>query len=165
MGVGISDNRTLLVGAELAGSGLPPTTNHQAWWVGPRAGLELAAWEGMPVQGCASCLPGVYFEAIDTMSFNDAGQVAFNGSLYGPGIHWYDNRGRWVGLPGALVMTLRETQLVPEFGPSIRILEPCGGLYALNSFGDKVERIRVFGETSPPTTSGPLSAERATRRP
>jgi hypothetical protein len=131
MGAMISDNGTLFVGAGLAGSGLPPTYN-RAYWVGARDGLQLAAWHGMPVQGCPECEPGVYFEGVGSFSFNDAGQIAFDGALAGPGIYWGNGAGRWVGPPGALVMTLRETQLVPEFGPGVRVLEPCGGLYALN---------------------------------
>jgi hypothetical protein len=144
MGAMISDNGTLFIGAGLSGSGLPPTYD-RAYWVGPRDGLQLVVWNGMPVQGCPECDPAVYFQGMGDFSFNDAGQVAFDGALAGPGIHWYDGEGHWVGAPGALVMTLRELQLVPEFGPTVSIAEPCGGLYALNSFGDKVERIRVSG--------------------
>ena len=99
MWANISDNGTLLVGAALAGSGLPPTYDH-AYWVGPRDALQLAAFDGMPVQGCPECQAGVYFQTVGSFSFNDAGQVAFDGGLAGPGIHWYDSKGHWLGAPG-----------------------------------------------------------------
>ena len=82
MGAIISDNGTIFVGAGLGGSGLPPTYN-RAYWVGPRDGMELAAWHGMPVQGCADCEPGVYLAGVGGFSFNDAGQVAFGGGWLG----------------------------------------------------------------------------------
>jgi hypothetical protein len=143
MGAIISDNGTIFVGAGLDGSGLPATYD-RAYWVGPRDGMELAAWHGMPVQGCADCEFGVYLAGVGGFSFNDAGQVAFGGTLAGPGIGWYNSIARFIGPPGGLVMMHRTWQFVPQFGPGIRIVD-MDNVHALNGYGDQFNRIRLWG--------------------
>jgi hypothetical protein len=141
----ISDNGTLGVQAELAGASLPPTELHRVWWVGPRGGLQLAVWDGMPIPDCPECEPGVYLYGAGHLVFNDAGQVAFYGAVQGPGVHWYDNDARFIGAAGALTMMERGWDLMPQFGPGARILDVSGGLYAFNRFGDNVNRIKLYG--------------------
>jgi hypothetical protein len=144
LGACISDNGVLCVYGELAGASLPPTATHRVWWIGPRGGLQLAVWEGMPVQGCPECEPGVYLLGAGDLSFNDAGEVAFEAMLEGPGIHYYDNKARFIGPPDGLTIMQRTGDLVPQFGPGIEIVD-FGGVWSLNASGDQVNRVRVYG--------------------
>jgi len=143
LGACISDHGTILVGAGLAGSGMPSTYD-RAYWIGPRGGLQLVAWTGMPIPDCPTCNPAAYLAGVAPLGFNDAGQVVLGGVLAGPGVHWYDNQARFIGLPGALTMTLRRWQFVPEFGSGIRIAD-FDTVHAMNSYGDEVSRIQVTG--------------------
>jgi hypothetical protein len=144
MGACISGNGTLLVGAELAGDGLPPTVNHQAWWVGPRDALQLAVWEGMPAPGCPDCDPGMYLEWVSYVRFNDAGQVAFYAAMAGPVLTGI-SPARWMGTPNSLAIMQHRAQLMPQFGPGVSIRCAVGGLNAMNSYGDNVDRIQLQG--------------------
>jgi hypothetical protein len=75
IGVALSDNGTLGLGAQLTGEGLPVTPYHMACWVGTPGALELVAWDGMPAPGCYDCEPGDYLYTTQVDSFNDAGVV------------------------------------------------------------------------------------------
>ncbi len=141
MGAMISDNGTLSVGAGLAGS-LPPTYN-RAYWVGPRDALQLAAWDGMPVPDCPTCDPADYVRAVGTFSFNDAGELAFGGALTGPGVDGC-YKARFIGPPSGLTMIYRTCQLVPECGPDV-VIANFAGVYALNAYGDPVNRVCLDG--------------------
>jgi hypothetical protein len=144
VGACISDNGTLLIGAGITGPGLPPPTP-RAYWSGPRGAVELAAWEGMPVPDCPDCPPGAYLSPVTDFRFNDAGQVSFNGRIVGDGVDPFTNRGRWLGIPGALHIALRQSDLAPDFGPGVTVWSPFAGLPSLNASGDMVSVVFLYG--------------------
>jgi hypothetical protein len=139
----LSDNGTLSIGAAICGAGLDPLA--RAFWVGPPENLELVIWHGMPVPGCPTCDPAVILEWVSDLSFNDAGQVAFDGWMSGPGITSFNSAARFLGSPGEWEMLHRDNDPVPEFGARVKIRSATGLMYALNAYGDKVSRIRLYG--------------------
>ena len=139
----LSDNGTLSIGAGICGPGLDPLA--RAYWVGPPDNLELVIWHGMPAPGCPTCDPAVILELASWIAFNDAGQMAFNGRMSGPGITSFNSAARFLGSPGEWEMLHRENDPVPEFGERVKIRSATGLMYALNAYGDKVSRIRLYG--------------------
>jgi hypothetical protein len=99
----------------------------------------------MPAPDCEECEEGVILEWADTISHNDAGQVAFRGGLAGPGISPLNDTGRWLGTPGQLEILHREGQPMPEFGEGVTLKSGSGALNALNRHCDKTNRIRLQG--------------------
>ena len=79
---------------------------------------------------------------------NDAGQVAFNGSLYGPGVSGANDRGDWTGLPGVLVKYNREGDAAPEM-PAGTTWKTAGDAPEVNSFG----QLGAFGFIQGPGVS------------
>jgi hypothetical protein len=142
-GAGLTDNGTLFIGADICGPGLDPFA--RAYWLGSADDLELVIWDGMPFSGCPECEPGVILEWSSWIAFNDAGEMAFNGCMSGPGIDWSNDEARWQGPPGNWEMLHREGDAVPEFGARVKIRSATGLMYALNAYGDKVSRIRLYG--------------------
>jgi hypothetical protein len=143
-GQGLTDGGLLHVGVGLCGAGVSgPYT--RAYWVGAPDDLELVIWEGMPVPGCSACDPAVVLELVSDLSFNDAGQVAFDGRMSGPGITSFNSAARFLGSPGEWEMLHRDNDPVPEFGARVKIRSATGLMYALNAYGDKISRIRLYG--------------------
>ena len=143
-GASMTDNGTITVGMGVCGPDLP-AEGTRAHWLGSRDKLELLVWRGMPVPGCPECEPGVLLDGLDMGSFNDAGQMAFRGAMSGPGIYPTNDTGRWLGSASGWEIMHREGQLMPEFGEYVTVKCAAGGLYALNKYGDKVNRIQLQG--------------------
>ncbi len=141
LGAALSDNGTLFIGGGISGPGL--VSYARAYWVGPPEAPQLAQWDGMPAP-CPECEPGVILEWGCWISFNDLGQIAFCGSMWGPGINWTNNGARWIGPPNELEFMYREGQLVPVFGEGVKVLDAWGTQYTLNNCGDRVNRICVY---------------------
>ena len=143
MAGGLTDNGTLYVGTDLEGPDLQSW--QRAYWFGSRDELDLVLWEGMPVVGCPACAPGVTFDWIADLAFNDEGQISFNAGLVGPGVFSVNDRGRWIGSPGNWEIVHREGQPMPDYGYLASVAVANGVLQALNSPGDKMNRVKLSG--------------------
>ena len=145
-GPGLTDSGLLFVGAGLCGSGVSGLYT-RAYWLGPPDDLQLMVWEGMPAAqvACPGCHPDVVMLWVGTISFNDAGQMAFLGGLSGPGITPYNDNGRWLGSPGNWELLHRDGDVTPEFGVGVTIRSATGIGHSLNRHGDKANRIRLQG--------------------
>ena len=71
--------------------------------------------------------------------------MAFRGGLSGPGIYPINDTGRWLGSASGWEMLHREGQSMPEFGDLVTVTYTTSILYALNKFGDKVNKIGLQG--------------------
>jgi hypothetical protein len=135
----LSDNATLLVSTELAGPGVP---EDRVYWIGTRDNLELVYRDGMQAPGCDE---GVVFRGESYLVHNDAGQVAFRGSLQGPGVSSANDSGRWLGGPGTLAKIVRRGDPVPSMGEGVTWKSVAGGRTITNGFGEVLESGSIQG--------------------
>lgn len=88
-------------------------------WLGSPGSVRLLAREGDQAPGTP---PGVEFIGLSSAAvrLNDAGQVAFAGSLVGPGVNRTNDRGIWLGsLPENLALVAREGDPAPGTAPGV----------------------------------------------
>ena len=88
-------------------------------WLGSPGNVRLLAREGDQAPGTPS---GVEFIGLNSavVRLNDAGQVAFGGSLIGPGVSSANDRGIWLGsLSGNLALVAREGDPAPGTAPGV----------------------------------------------
>ena len=93
-------------------------SNDSGIWAGKPGALQLLARTGEHAPGTLAGvnfgLPPGYvpvsgiFTALDDLQFNNAGHVAFNGSVTGSYVTNANNNGLWCGAPGALKLVARE---------------------------------------------------------
>jgi len=89
--------------------------NDEGIWLGPARALTLVARKGNQAPGTPF---GVIFSSLSYPALNDRGQVAFSGSLTGPGITSLNDHGIWVtDLTGAVTLLIREGDTL-EIAPS-----------------------------------------------
>ena len=138
----VSDNSLLLVVSELVGPGIDASNDTRTLWYGPHDDLQLAYQEGMQAPGAE---PGEVLGGWSFLAFNASGQMAFRGSLLGPGITDDNNSGLWLGSPGNLELFLRDSWPAPGFPPEITLLSGGGSTPLINSFGDLNARGRMQG--------------------
>ena len=100
--------------AQLTGPGIT-SLNDEGIWLGPARALTLVARKGNQAPGTPF---GVIFSSLSYPALNDRGQVAFSGSLTGPGITSLNDHGIWVtDLTGAVTLLIREGDTL-EIAPS-----------------------------------------------
>jgi hypothetical protein len=137
----LSDHATLRACAYLGGPGVT-TDNDRVFWTGDREGLGLAYREGMPAPGLPA---GIILIGMDYPAHDDAGQLGFRGFLQGPGITSANYCGHWLGPPGALAKTARESEPADMFGPGVTWKTVGRQVTEINSMGDLAELAFIQG--------------------
>ena len=118
--------------SSLSGSGVTGA-NDSGIWLGSAGNLELIAREGSQVPGAAN---GVNFGSLSAPVINAAGQTAFRGEMFGPGVFTTNNAGIWSEGSGNLSLVARSGDQAPG--------TPDGVL--LSSFGNPL--INAAGQTA-----------------
>lgn len=97
--------------ARLRGPGVDDNSS-RGLWAGSPGNMVLVARGGDPAPGTPD---GVYFDSqpIVGFVFNDAGTVAFQGRLAGPGVTPANELGIWAGRPGAIELVVRQQSPAP----------------------------------------------------
>ena len=72
-------------------------------WTGPPDALTLAAREGDTAPGTG----GATYSSFGNLALNDAGQIAFDGSLRGSGVNGTNRTGIWTGITDAVTLVAR----------------------------------------------------------
>lgn len=98
----------------VAGAGID-FTNDECIFSDAGGALGLVGRDGDPAPGTE---PGVVFRGMFNPSFNDAGQVAFHATLFGPGIGGLNGRGIWLGGVGSLNLAVRAGDPAPGTNPA-----------------------------------------------
>lgn len=99
--------------ATLTQGGAVDASNDLGMWSEGTGALALIQRRGSPAVGTAA----TWDAAIAPPVFNDAGQVAFHGTLSGTGVALSNDRAVWVGGPvGALALAAREGDTAPGAG-------------------------------------------------
>jgi hypothetical protein len=122
---------------------LQPDYNWQVMWIGPPSDLQLAYRAGMQAPGCPA---GVFFTDVMCELHNDAGQIGFAGTVYGPGVVYLVNdRGHWQGTPGALQKVSRMGDPAADMPDGVTYRVAGGGAVALNAAGQTAEMATIQG--------------------
>jgi hypothetical protein len=101
--------------SELTGSGVY-STNNTGIWSQTSGTLNLILRKG---DAAPDTEPGVVYSGLSDPKFNDAGQLAFSGSLTGPGVGITNDRGIWSGASGSLSLVTREGDAAPGTDPGV----------------------------------------------
>jgi len=106
LGTGLSINNAGMVGLQslITGPGVD-ASNDTALWIADASTLSLVARTGSQAPGVD---PGLQYSSLSSLLVNNAGQMAFNGHLTGPGIDGSNDRGIWAKLGQELELILRE---------------------------------------------------------
>jgi hypothetical protein len=109
------------------------TSNDSGIWAGKPGALQLLARTGEHAPGTLAGvnfgLPSGYvpvsgiLTALDDLQFNNAGHVAFNGSVTGSYVTNANNNGLWRGAPGALKLVAREGDAAPGMAAGVTFAE------------------------------------------
>ncbi len=94
---------------DLTGTGVTNGINSRGIWSeGGGLGLALVARTGDPAPGTTAGVKfnGFYYVGIDGLLLNGAGQMAFLGSLSGPGVDFSNNLGVWATDPNGLLQLI-----------------------------------------------------------
>jgi hypothetical protein len=134
--------------ARVAGPGVD-STNNEGIWAEQFGGLNLVARVGDLAPGTPA---GVQFTDLNQLSLNAAGQVAFTGTVGGPGITQFNDRGIWAQQPdGTLKLIVREGDVIDvDNGPTVD-LRTVAVLDAQNFFfesGNEDGRASMFNDSS-----------------
>jgi hypothetical protein len=103
--------------ATVEGIGVGPA-NDQAIWNRSNGVTSVVEREGFVASGTAGALTNDGF-APTSVVLNDANQVAFAGSLRGPGVGSHNNEGIWRGTPGDLALAARKGDIAPGAGQAL----------------------------------------------
>ena len=112
---GLNDNGEAVIFATLQGVGVDGTNDRGIWSEGSGS-LQLVAREGAPAPGTPA---GVNFNNFRQAVINDAGNVAFQGRLVGPGINGENGSGIWSDRSGSLSLVVQAGMQAPD--PDIEI--------------------------------------------
>jgi hypothetical protein len=128
----LNDAGQVAFGASLTGSGVT-SVNDSGIWFGTPTNLTLAAREGDQAPGTPT---GIQFAAVNLTppALNNAGHVAFSGSLTGSGVNTSNDTAIWSSGTGLLTLVAREGDPAAGTPPGVNF----GGLArrpALNSVG------------------------------
>ncbi len=94
------------------GDGAGQLVDRSVIWAGKPESLQIVARAGDQAPGME---PGVVFwqTATGSVPINNAGQIAFNGFVVGPGVTWENDQGYWAGVPGELKLIARSGDQAP----------------------------------------------------
>ncbi len=99
----------------LTGTGVD-STNDVGIWSDVSGSLSLAVRTGDAAPDTA---PGVVYSKIIFPKFNNTGQIAFAGSLTGPGVTSSNDNGIWSEGSGSLSLLVREGDAAPGMAPGV----------------------------------------------
>ncbi len=127
--------------AELTGPGIT-LSNDKGLWSEGSGSLGLVAREG----DTAIDLPAdVVYSSFGALDLNDAGRIAFAGSLTGPGVSALDNSGLWSEGSGSLSLIARQFDAAPGTAPGVRYSTFNGVNPVLNGAGQTSFMGRLSG--------------------
>ncbi len=99
----------------LVGPGVD-NSNFSGIWLEDSGSLDLIARDG---DAAPDTDPGVVYIFLGNPVLNDVGQIAFRGSLTGPGVDATNDRGIWSEGSGSLNLVVREGDAVPDTAPGV----------------------------------------------
>ncbi len=129
-------------------------------WSNVGGPLDLITIDGAPAPGFA---PGVQFNGLFDLALNDAGTVAFDAQLAGPGITVDNDAGVWLNPGGVLQAAIREGDAAPGTAPGVLLGPVSPGSVRINN-ADRVAFVAsltgagVTGDNNSGVWAGPAAA-------